>query len=358
MPDSHLHRLIFENSHTACIVLDGHGKITALNPAAELLLEKSSRLAHGHKIQDISPYLDVSAIQPDKISVEQRIIRRGILFEPPDKPTALIDMIVTRPEEESLLIELYRRDPNIPSDQIKSGSLSLSESLMRGLAHEIKNPLGGIRGAAQLLEDEFKQPDVHEFTKIIIDESDRLTKLIDRMLGPNQQPQKTWINIHEITERVRVLLEAQTVPKLSLIKDYDVSIPDIYVDHDQLLQAVLNVAGNAVEALGDSGEIKFRTRILRNNAIREIIHPLIVSLKISDNGPGISAEELPDIFFPMITNKPEGSGLGLSISHSLVKLNGGVLQCTSRKDPTSFEFLIPLERHNNDRTGKHNRLDS
>lgn len=343
MPSSHRHRLIFENAHTASVALDGSGKITALNPAAESLLEKSNRRAQGRNLEDICPHLDVSAINPDKISIDQRIIRRGIIFERPKKPSVLIDMIVTRAEEDFLLVELYPRDGSIEANRIKHGSLSRSESLLRGLAHEIKNPLGGIRGAAQLLEAEFENTDIHEFTKVIIDESDRLTTLIDRMLSPNQQPQKSWLNIHEITERVCLLVEAQAGPEVTLEKDYDVSIPEVFVDQDQLMQAVLNVARNAVEALDSKGKIVFCTRVLRNFAINEAIHPLTVSLTISDSGPGITAEELPDIFFPMITNKPDGTGLGLSISHSLVKLNGGILKCTSRKAPTAFEFLLPLE---------------
>jgi len=344
MSNSHCHRLIFENTHIASIVLDGSGKITALNPAAEQLLEKSNRLAQGLKFEDICPHLDVSALKPHKIAIDQRVIQRGILFERPDKPTAAIDMIATKAEEDFLLVELYRRDGNVESNQIKRGSLSRSENLLRSLAHEIKNPLGGIRGAAQLLEAEFENSDIHEFTKVIIDESDRLTSLLDRMLGPNQQPQKTWLNIHKITERVCLLLDAQTGPKVTLEKDYDVSIPEVYIDQDQIMQAILNVARNAVEAMGNSGKIVFATRVLRNFAINETIHPLTISLAISDNGPGIASEDLADIFFPMITNKPEGTGLGLSISQSLVKLNGGVLKCTSRKDPTCFEFLLPLER--------------
>ena len=344
MPDSHRYRLIFENAHTASVIIDDAGKIVSLNPAAELLLEKSSRSAQGHELQDICPHLDVSALNAAELSIDQRIIKRDILFERPNKVAASIDMIVTKAENDFILVELYRRDGNIETNQMKLGSLSRSENLLRGLAHEIKNPLGGIRGAAQLLEAEFENSDIHEFTKVIIDESDRLSNLIDRMLGPNQQAQKTWLNIHEITERVCLLLEAQSGPTITLEKDYDVSIPDIYVDRDQLIQAVLNVSRNAVEAIGDNGDIVFSTRVLRNFAIEEKIHPLTVSLAISDSGPGIATDELADIFFPMITNKAQGTGLGLSISQSLVKLNGGVLKCTSRKDPTCFEFLLPIEQ--------------
>ena len=170
MPDSHRYRLIFENAHTASVIIDDAGKIVSLNPAAELLLEKSSRSAQGHELQDICPHLDVSALNATELSIDQRIIKRDILFERPNKVAASIDMIVTKAENDFILVELYRRDGNIETNQMKLGSLSRSENLLRGLAHEIKNPLGGIRGAAQLLEAEFENSDIHEFTKVIIDE--------------------------------------------------------------------------------------------------------------------------------------------------------------------------------------------
>jgi len=341
MSDAHRHKLIFEHSYVANIVLDAQAMIVAMNPAAESLLGTSIRQAQHQKLDKVCPHIDISALNLEQMTLDQRVIRREILFEQPDKPSAIIDVIATKPEPDFLLLELYRRDSRIDVDENKANLLSRSENLLRGLAHEIKNPLGGIRGAAQLLEAEFEN--VHEFTQVIIAESDRLRSLIEQMLGPNRQAEKAWRNIHEITERVCVLLEAQKGADIELKRDYDVSIPDVFIDRDQLMQAVLNVAQNAFEALGDRGEIVFATRVLRNLTIDKVIHPLTVSLAISDNGPGIEYDNLADIFFPMITDKANGSGLGLSISQSLVKLNGGVLKCTSRRDPTCFEILLPLE---------------
>lgn len=338
-----LDKLTLEHLHTATLVLDSKRKIIRMNPAAEALLGRSAKRTIGKVFNQVCQFLDISALDYHSKGNDQRVIRRDLTLERPHQASIKLDMVVTPVTDELAVVELYRRDEALESKQQKYNIQAHSETLLKGLAHEIKNPLGGIRGAAQLLEAELDNNELDEYTKVIIAEADRLTTLIDKMLGPKQEADKAWLNIHEVMERVYLLLEAQASANIELIRDYDVSIPELLVDQDQLVQAVLNIARNAQEALGDNeGMIKLSTRVLRQHVIKDQLHPTVVSLSITDTGPGISLEHLSEIFYPMITNKPQGSGLGLSISQSLVKLNGGVLECTSRADPTRFEILLPI----------------
>ncbi|MGD8913083.1 MAG: nitrogen regulation protein NR(II), partial [Candidatus Thiodiazotropha sp.] len=218
-----------------------------------------------------------------------------------------------------------------------------SRALVRGLAHEIKNPLGGLRGAAQLLERELPHASLAEYTQIIIEEADRLQNLVDRMLGPNKLPVLKWVNIHQVLERVCSLVQAETGPGLEIKKDYDPSIPDLKGDMDQLIQAFLNIMRNGVQAAGPSGVIGIDTRILRQFTIGNIRHRLVVSVEISDNGPGIPIDLQERVFFPLVSGS-EGMGLGLSISQTLINRHQGLIEFTSKPGDTVFRVLLPLEQ--------------
>ncbi len=344
MPGSDtLDQLTLEHLHTATLVLDSKRKVIKMNPAAELLLGRSTKRTIGKVVNQVCQFLDISALEYHQKTNDQRVIRRDLTLERPHQPSIKLDMVVTPAPDQLTVIELYQRDEVLESKQQEHALQTHSASLLKGLAHEIKNPLGGIRGAAQLLETELNNKDLDEYTQVIIAEADRLTTLIDKMLGPNQQAEKSWQNIHEAIERVYLLLEAQAGKNIEIIRDYDVSIPELFVDQDQVVQAVLNIARNALEALGETeGSITLSSRVLRQHIINNELYPIVASLSVVDTGPGISQEHLSEIFYPLITNKPQGSGLGLSISQSLVKLNGGVLECTSRADPTRFEILLPI----------------
>ncbi|MBN2700917.1 MAG: PAS domain-containing sensor histidine kinase, partial [Methylothermaceae bacterium] len=217
--------------------------------------------------------------------------------------------------------------------------------LLRGLAHEIKTPLGGLRGAAQLLATELTDPALSEYTDVIIAEADRLKALIDRLLAPNQPPRMIELNIHQILERVSQVLAAE-YPTLAFRRDYDPSLPPIHGDPDQLIQAFLNIARNAAQALEGDGEITLRTRIKRRVTIRQQHHRQAVRIDIIDAGPGIAPELLDQIFYPMITSRPDGTGLGLSIAQTLVTRHGGMIECQSQPGRTCFSIYLPLEnRH-------------
>jgi two-component system nitrogen regulation sensor histidine kinase GlnL len=217
---------------------------------------------------------------------------------------------------------------------------------LRGMAHEIKNPLGGIRGAAQLLERELTEgdPGLIEYTRIIIQEADRLRNFIDRMLTSEQKQNIEKANIHEVLEYVCNLVEAEYKQSFKIIRDYDPSLPPLQVDRGQIIQAVLNVMRNAVQATGDNGNIWIRSRILRQITLHKRIHRHAVRVDIIDDGPGIPPEIENGIFYPMITGRPEGTGLGLSIAQSLINAHGGLIEYERTDERTIFSIYLPTEQ--------------
>ena len=223
-----------------------------------------------------------------------------------------------------------------------------SKSLIRGLAHEIKNPLT-LRGAAQLLAKELPNAELIEYTDVIIREADRLRDLVDRLLGPNRQLDPESLNIHEIVEHVRNLIMAESGNRVTFKRDYDPSLPDFPCDRAQLIQAVLNIMRNALQAAApniDQCEIILRTRSQRQFTVGAKLYRLVCRVDIIDNGPGIPANLLPAVFAPMVTGRADGTGLGLSIAQSIIYLHGGALECDSRPGETRFTFYLPMDtRH-------------
>jgi two-component system nitrogen regulation sensor histidine kinase GlnL len=224
-----------------------------------------------------------------------------------------------------------------------------ARALVRGLAHEIKNPLGGLRGAAQLLERELHNEELKEYTQIIISEADRLQGLMDQMLGPNKLPHPRMVNIHEALERVRQLVDADFNGKLAIARDYDPSIPDTWIDLDQLIQALMNLIRNAAQAVTEmaesaqhKGEITLKTRTVSHFTISTRVHRLVAKIDIIDNGPGIDESMSESLFLPMITGRKEGTGLGLPIAQSLINQNGGLIEWQSHPGKTKFTVLLPI----------------
>ncbi|HSG65147.1 MAG TPA: nitrogen regulation protein NR(II), partial [Gammaproteobacteria bacterium] len=210
-------------------------------------------------------------------------------------------------------------------------------------AHEVKNPLGGLRGAAQLLERQLPSADLRAYTKVIIDEADRLAALVDGILKAGGQARPAQINLHEITEHVGQLIEAEKPAHVRVIRDYDPSLPTTSVDRDQLIQAVLNVARNALQAVDPAnGQIILRTRALTNYTLAGKRYRLILSIEIEDNGVGIPADLRDTIFYPLVTGKSTGTGLGLTIAQELVGRNGGLIEFSSRPGATTFFIRLPV----------------
>jgi two-component system nitrogen regulation sensor histidine kinase GlnL len=220
----------------------------------------------------------------------------------------------------------------------------VSRELIRNLAHEIKNPLGGLRGAAQLLEHELTNPSLKEYTQVIIKEADRLQDLMQRLLTPHRAMLPTTVNIHEILERVRSLLTAEYPGSLAMRRDYDTSLPELVGDREQLIQAVLNIARNAAQAMNGEGEIILRTRALRQVTLAKKRYRLAMEIRVIDNGPGIPEEIRERMFYPLVSGREGGSGLGLTIAQNFVQHHHGTIDCTSRPGQTVFTLRLPIEQ--------------
>jgi two-component system, NtrC family, nitrogen regulation sensor histidine kinase GlnL len=249
-----------------------------------------------------------------------------------------------------VLLELVEIEQQTRQDREERalGQAEVTKELIRNLAHEIKNPLGGIRGAAQLLEMEVRDRALHEYTQVIISEADRLQALVDRLLAPHRKPHVVSdVNIHEVCERVRALIQAEFPRGLSIERDYDISIPDVRGDREQLIQAVLNIAHNAAQALGEriaegDAVITLRTRIARQVTLGKQRYRLALDLHIQDNGPGVPESIRERIFYPLVSGRDGGSGLGLTLAQTFVQQHRGTIECESEPGRTIFKIVIPL----------------
>lgn len=331
---------------SAAVVLDRSQNIVYLNPAAENLLRISQRAALGRdlfQVLGVTPEL-VSAIMKSLsnkwgYSGQNIQIERG--YE-----VLHVDCTVTPLDEEDggLLIEMRpvdqqlraRREERLIELQLRH------RELMRNLAHEIKNPLGGIRGAAQLLEHELPNPSLREYTQVIIKETDRLQDLMQRLLQPHQGMQPAPTNMHEILERVRSLILAEFPKTLTVRRDYDTSLPELTADREQLIQAVLNIARNAAQAMSGNGQITLRTRAVRQVTLLKHRWNLAVEVQVIDNGPGIPRSILERMFYPLVSGREGGTGLGLTIAQSFVQQHQGTIECESRPGHTQFIIRLPI----------------
>ena len=250
-----------------------------------------------------------------------------------------------------VVVELFEHEQQIRQDREERalGQAQVTKELIRNLAHEIKNPLGGIRGAAQLLEMEVESRALHEYTQVIIGEADRLQSLVDRLLAPHRKPHVVSdVNIHEVCERVRALIQAEYPRGLRIERDYDISIPDFRGDREQLIQAVLNIAKNAAQALGErisgggDASILLRTRIARQVTLGKQRYRLALDLHIEDNGPGVPEAIRERIFYPLVSGREGGSGLGLTLAQTFVQQHLGTIECESEPGKTTFKIMMPL----------------
>lgn len=341
---------LLDHMATSLVLLDANLSIAYLNPAAEELLQISdSRALHRHL--DEVMFIDDALVPRLNICLRDNhpFAEHEVIALLPGSRKVHIDYSahpVMLDDQRFLLMEISPMDRHVRiarEEKILQDQLA-TRNLIRGMAHEIKNPLGGLRGAAQLLERELTSDDQKEYTRIIISEADRLQNLVDRMLGPRVVPRMEMVNIHQLTEHVRQLVEVETDYCLHFHLDYDPSLPEVYVDPELLIQVILNITRNAASVLGDAGEISYRTRPVRHFTIGQKSHRLVMQLDIIDNGPGIPEDIRDQIFFPMVTGRAEGTGLGLSIAQNLINLHGGLIECESRPGQTRFSIFLPLEK--------------
>lgn len=344
-------RLVLEHQTTAIVMLDDSLRVRYLNQAAEELLSASGSRAFGLAAEEL--FSDPSEGEDPlaaALASQQPYIKRHAELERRNDTPVTVDYALTPIMDDrgsGLLVEIQALDRllKIDRDEYRQSTYDTTRELVRGLAHEIKNPLGGIRGAAQLLARELHRQELREYTEIIIDETDRLRNLVDRMTGPTHRPNLQPTSIHHIVERVIQLVDAEDPGRLRFERDYDPSLPDIEADPEQLLQAVLNIVRNAQQALADTpaASIELRSRILRQHTIGHKRHRLVIRLDVVDNGPGVPDEVRELLFYPMISGRADGTGLGLSIAQSIVTAHGGVIECDGEPGATRFSILIPLE---------------
>jgi len=338
---------------TAVMIFDTQMRLVYINLAGEIMLARSARQACGRSVHELIANSEEMVEQlASAITTEQVISQRACHMELPDAQVFRVNCTFTpiygNTSVERVLVEIRQidRQLRIEQEEMLIAQQQATHALVRGLAHEIKNPLGGLRGAAQLLEREISDPSLKEYTRIIIGEADRLQQLMDRMLGPSKLPKIQAVNIHQVLERVRELVSAEAGNGLKIINDYDPSLPELQADPDLLVQALLNIARNASQALNGKGEITLRTRIQRNFTIGTQKHRLVARVEVIDNGPGIDEELRRKIFYPMVTSRDEGTGLGLSIAQALISRHHGLIECSSQPGNTVFTILLPLEIKN------------
>jgi len=345
-----VHKKILDHLNEAILLFDKDLRLTYINPAGEMLLADSAKHLLGqtaHKLFKTAHNTLFNDLLPRLYLLEPLVDRELILERLSQSITVNLSAtpLLEDGKLSEILIELQQVDRHlrITKEEQLLAQQNTSRMLVRGLAHEIKNPLGGLRGAAQLLDLELQDPELKEYTQIIIAESDRLQDLMDKMLGPNKPAHKSQLNIHEVLERVRHLVTVEAAHGIMLHTNYDPSIPEIFADKNQLIQAILNIVRNAVQAVQNHGVITIKTRVQRHMTIGRKRYKLTVKIDIIDNGPGIKPELMGQIFYPMITGRAEGTGLGLSIAQSLINQHNGLIECESEPGNTVFSIYLPLE---------------
>lgn len=350
------YRRLLENLSTAVVLLNDQLRVLYVNPAAEQLFATSSTHLIGQPIEHFCWENDRSMedLRSALRELHPYTKREAQLHFPTSSQAATVDYTVTPLPEPGMhtmvLLELRPLDRLMRisrEDNLYAANLA-TRALVRGVAHEVKNPLGGIRGAAQLLSRELSDPQLQEYTEIIISETDRLRNLVDKMLGPRKPMEFQRVNIHQVLERVRVIIHAEVGNSILLERDYDPSLPDIWADTDQLIQAVLNIARNACQALQENRyqhqpRIVIRSRAMRQFTIGSIRHRLTCLVEIEDNGPGVSKDLTETLFYPMVSGRPQGTGLGLSIAQSIIHQHRGLIECASTPGHTLFQIIIPIE---------------
>lgn len=343
---------VIDSLDTAIMIVDHELIVSFLNPSAQTLLEASAKRTVGSSI------CNLFFNSAEFISAAKRGFQEESSFTERELEVILtsnmhhmkMDCTFTQlsidNNQSELLIELRQVDKflKIARDENRIVQQNALKELVKGLAHEVKNPLGGLRGAAQLLERELHSEELKEYTQVIIYEADRLQALVDGMLGPNKLLKKKTVNIHRIIEHVSQLLMVDAPNTLKLEKDYDPSIPEIEADQDRLIQAVLNVMKNARNAVEDHGTILIRTRAKRQFIIGHERHRLVLKVQIIDDGPGIEEHMIDQIFYPMVTTRAEGTGLGLSISQTILNQHGGLIECESEPGRTVFSIVLPIKK--------------
>ena len=349
LDESEISGRVLDHLSTAALLTDKGMKILFTNQAAENLLQESHAHMKNRCLSEvIANGTDLAELTGAALASNRLYTRRQMTLLLPGRADVTADVTVTPVMEAGqVLIELVPMDRYLRIDRDAAIKMhhDATRQMVRGLAHEIKNPLGGIKGSAQLLAKELSG-ESKEYTDIIIEETDRLTSLLDRMLGPSVAPKKKPTNIHELLEKIRRLIELESGGGLVVSRDYDPSIPELTLDPELMLQALLNIARNAIQCLEGNPHpaVTLATRVERQFTISGGPHKMVLQIAISDNGPGIPEDIKEHLFYPMISRRPGGTGLGLTFAQAIIRRHDGMIEFTSRPGETVFRIFIPLER--------------
>ena len=333
---------------TAVVVLDRDDCVAELNTAAEGLLGISLKRARGMQIAGLAPGLDCIGALCARARSEQQSFGEMLRIMAPQHDGSELEL-ATRVSPaldgsgDKLIIEFFdiTQRHQLDRENALVAQRGVSRRMLRQLAHEIRNPLGGLRGAAQLLESELDDPSLREFTQVIIGEADRLEGLVAGLLGPGSQPDLQLLNLHEVLEHVARLVGSE-IPGLTLERDYDPSLPELLLDRDQMTQAFLNLVRNAAQATDSDGTIILRTRVGTNQVLNNRLHRLAAVVDIEDDGPGVPEDIAETIFYPLVTGRSDGTGIGLPLAQELVNRHHGLIEFVSRPGKTIFTVNLPV----------------
>lgn len=340
---------ILNNLVTATLLLDENLSVRYANPAAEQLFSQSAKRILHQSLSALVQHASLDlALLTQPLQSGQSITDNDVTFVVDGKPLML--EVTVSPfswqKELMLLVEMRKigQQRRLTQELNQHAQQQAAKLLVRSLAHEIKNPLGGLRGAAQLLERMLPNRELTEYTQIIIEQADRLRTLVDRLLGPQKPGKKTHENLHVILEKVRQLIELETTHSITIERDYDPSLPELLMDTDQIEQALLNIISNAAQILAHQpyGMITLRTRTVHQANIHGHRHKLAAKIEVIDNGPGIPLELQDTLFYPMVSGREGGTGLGLSISQNLIDQHNGKIDVESWPGRTAFTIYLPI----------------
>ena len=343
---------VAEYLSTGILALDDRATIRYANPAAEQLIGRSRQQLVGRPLQEVVPgAADLQNSLIAATSAGEVLPREEVTIDlaPDHEPDQVVDCHVTYGELDDngtvMLLELRDASHRLRLHRESSllSQLEASRAIVRQLAHEIRNPLGGIRGAAQLLDRALPGDEHREYTDVIIGEADRLARLVGDLLGPGTPPDPQPTNVHKLLEHIRTLTSADAPPGVHILRDYDPSMPRVQLDRGQTIQILLNLVRNAVEASGNSGRVMLRTRVLTHTNIGSTNYRLVSSIEVVDKGPGVPDAIRETLFYPLVTGRQDGTGLGLALAQELASRQGGLIEYNSKPGRTVFRLLFPIE---------------
>lgn len=341
---------LLDGLSTSVLLIDQARAVIYMNLAAEALFGISRNQACGHRLVElITDATEMNAVIGRAQETWRPFSRREMAMRSIHNDEPLVVDCTVSPFDDTavpgaLMIELSdaTQHQRITRENALLTQIGGSRLMIRQLAHEIKNPLGGLRGAAQLLDRQLGDASMREYTSVIISEADRLVSLVDALLGPGHAPRKEFVNVHELLQHVGYLLAAEAPPAITLQRDYDPSLPPLKIDRNQIIQAFLNLGRNAIQAMGSKGRLTLRTRALTNVNIGQHRHRLVASVQFEDDGPGVPEHLRETLFYPLVTGRSDGTGLGLAVAQDLVSRHDGLIEFTSRPGLTTFTTLLPF----------------